>query len=142
MRGSKGSDRGVRGASLRQPLPWVFSQTQGPCFPCSPLTPLTPSCSLLPPEPPYAFLGHWDFPGASGSLGSLHKPSAAFGSLGSSVILRGSAFLAPTHPLTFSHSFLPPLAPEHPWVSLGPWDLPGASGSLGRLCKPLAALGL
>ena len=66
----------------------------------------------------------------------------AFGSLGSSVILKGSAFLAPPHPLTFSHSLLPPLAPEPPWVSLGSWDLPGASGSLGRLCKPLAALGL
>ena len=180
--------------------PWVFSHTQGPCFPCSPSSPslsLTPSCphlplslpgspwalgtflgpqeafggfasflqplaalglqsdsgillpllplnpiisshSLSPPGPPWASLGPWDLPGVSGSLGSLHKPLAALGLQSYSGALLP---LLPLIPLTFSHSLLPPLAPEPPWVSLGPWDLPGASGTLGRLCKLSAAFG-
>ena len=56
--------------SLQQP--WVFSQTQGPCFPCSPLP---PSSLLLPlaPLPPWApgtFLGPQQ---ALGVLGSLRQ---------------------------------------------------------------------
>ena len=54
--------------------PWVFSQTQGPCFPCSPLPPslpLTSSCLLSPTKPPWASLSPWDLSEASGSLGSL-----------------------------------------------------------------------
>ena len=37
-------------ASLWQP--WVFSQTQGPCFPCSPSPPFALSRPLSLPEPP------------------------------------------------------------------------------------------
>ena len=121
----------MRGASLWQPLPWVFSQTQGPCSP----NPLTLSCfpSLpLTPLTPWASLG---LPGSLGPSWGLRKPwepSQAFGSLGSSVILRGSAFLAPAHPLTFSHS-LPLSLPGSPWTPgtfLGPQEALGAFTSL------------
>ena len=56
--------------------PWVFSQTQGPCFPCSP-SPLALSCSPLPPslpKPPWApgtFLGPQE---ALGAFRSLRQP--------------------------------------------------------------------
>ena len=60
----------------------------------------------------------------------------ALGSLGSSVILRCLSPFAPPMP---SHFLLLPLTP---WASLGPWDLAGASGSLGHLWKPSAPLGL
>ena len=83
---------------------------------------LTPSHSPLPP---------WDLPGALASLGSLRKPLAGFG------LQSDSGALLPLLTLTPSHSLLLPLAP---WASLGCWDLPGASGSLGSLWKPLAAL--
>ena len=49
--------------------PWVFSQTQVPCFPSSPLA---PSHSPLSPEPPWApgtFLGPQEALGAFSSLG-------------------------------------------------------------------------
>ena len=158
--------------------PWVFSQTQRPCFPCSshplapshslglsgpmgpswglrkpwepladsgallsllpltPLLPLAPSHPLSPPEPPLVSLGPWNLPEASGSL---LEPLQAFGSIGSSVRLRGLASLAPpSPPLAPSHSLSPP---EPPWASLDPWDLPGASASLGSPCNPSAALG-
>ena len=118
--------------------PWVFSQTQRPCFPCSlspPVTPFCPPCPLSLPRPlwaPGAFLGPQE---ALGAFTSLRQPLAALGlhSYSGAVLS-----LIPLNPLTFSNSLSPP---EPPWVSMGPWDLPGASGSLGRLCKPLAAFG-
>ena len=70
--------------------------------------------------------------GASGSLGSLQKPSAALGLQSNSGALLPLLSLPP-HSLSLLLT---------PWASLGSWDLPGASGSLGSLQKPLAALGL
>ena len=88
--------------SLQQP--WVFSQTQGPCSPHP----------LLLPEP----------------LGP-QEALEAFGSLGSSVRLRGFA------------PFSLPLAPPHPLRSpgtfLGPQE---ALGAFESLQQPSAALGL
>ena len=81
-----------------------------------PLPPLLPC--------PWASLAPWDLHGASGSLGSLPKPSAAFGPQSDS---------GPCSPCSPS--------PPHPWASLAPWDLSMASGSLGSLLKPLAVLG-
>ena len=80
--------------------------------PLAPPCPLTPWASL----DPWAFLGPWDLPGASGSLGSLWKPSEAL------VLQSDSGTLLPTSPL--------------PPCSLDSWDLPGASGSLGSLLQP------
>ena len=103
------------------------------------LLPLISPHSLLLPLTPLASLG---LPGplgpswVSGSLGSLQKPLAALGLQSDSGALLP---LLPSLPLTPSCLLSPP---ETPWVSLGPWDLPGASGSLGSLWKPLAALGL
>ena len=100
--------------------------------PWSPL-PLPPSIPLAPLAP-WAYLGLWDLPGASGSLVSLGKPLAGLG------LQSDLGALLPLPP-----TLLLPLAPPHspcPWASLDPWDLPGASGSLGSLWKPLAALGL
>ena len=178
----------MRGASLQQPLPWVFSQTQGPCFPCSPSPPslpLTPSHPLSLPIPPWvagtflrpqealeaftslqqplAALGLQSYSGAVLSLLpltpshplSLPRPPCVPGTflgpqeaLGAFTSLRqpwvfsqtqGPCFpCSPSLPLTPSHYISPP---EPPYASRGPWDLPGALGSLGRLCKPLAALG-
>ena len=99
----------------------------------APLTPLTPS---FLPLTPLASLGLPGPLGPSWGLSKPWEPLQAFGSLGSSVRLRGLASLAPPH---FTHSLS---SPEPPWVSLGSWNLPGASGSLGSLQKPLTALGL
>ena len=173
-------------AGLQQSLAALGLQSDsGALLPLLPLTSLTPSRPLSPPEPPWVSLGSWDFPGASGSLGSLQKPSTALGlqsdseallpllslppcslllpgplwahgtflgpqealgSLCKSMAALGlqsdSGALLPLLPLTSltpSHSLSPP---EPPWVFLGPWDLPGALGSLGSLQKPSAALGL
>ena len=108
----------------------------------TPRSPLPPTSILLPLAPSHPL----SLPGplrTSWGLRKPWKPLEAFGSLGSSVRLRGLASPAPTHlpllPLTPSHPLSPP---EPPWVSLGPWDLPGASESLGSLWKPFAALGL
>ena len=83
------------------------------------LLPLLP----LAPEPPWASLGPWDLPGASGSLGSLWKPLAVLG------LQSDSGALLPLLPS-------PLLLPLTPRASLGSWDLSGASGSFGSLCKP------
>ena len=142
--------------SLRQP--WVFSQTQRPCFPCSPH-----------PLAPWASLGPWDLPGASGSLGSLWQPwifsqtqgpcfpcsphslsplslpgplgpswglrkpwepSQAFGSLGSSVRLRSFTSLAPPHPPCSLSPLSLPGPPWAPGTFLGPQEALGALRSL------------
>ena len=88
--------------------------------PCSP----TLSCSPLPPHS----LGPWDLPGASGSLGSLWKPSAALGLQSDSGTLFPLLSLTPPFPLT-------PLASLGPWgPSWGlrkPWEPSKAFGSLG-----------
>ena len=61
--------------SLQQP--WVFSETQRPCFPCSPSPPLTSSCSLLPLLP----LSLPGFPWAPGTFLGPQKALGAFASL-------------------------------------------------------------
>ena len=99
--------------------PWVFSQTQGPC---SPYPVFTPSCSPSPPGPL----------GPSWGLSKPWEPLEAFGSLGSSVRLRGLAPIASPTP----HSLSLPLAPEPPWAPgtfLGPQEALGAFRSLGSL---------
>ena len=65
--------------------------------------------------------------GPSWDLRKPCEPSEAFGSLWCLVRLRGLA--PPYPPLSFSL----PLASLCAWASQGPWDLPGASGSLGSL---------
>ena len=64
----------------------------------------------------------------SGTFLGPQEALGAFGSLGSSVRLRGLASPSPPHSLSL------PLEP--PWASLGPWNLPEASGSLGSLQQP------
>ena len=113
--------------------PWLFSQTQGPCFPCSPSLPLAPSCPLslpIPPGVPGTFLGPQE---ALGGFASLWQPWLFSQTQGPCFPCSPLLPLAPSRPL---------LPPEPPWASLGPWDLPGASRSLGSLHKPSAALGL
>ena len=114
--------------SLQQP--WVFSETQRPCFPCSPSPPLAPSCSLSPPEPPWVSLGPWNFPGASGRLGSLCKPLAALG------LQSDSGALLPLLPLTPSCPLSLPRPPWIPGTFLGPrslWSLYKLSAAFGSL---------
>ena len=62
------------GAFTRHRQPWVFSETQGPCFPYSSSPPLTPSCPLSLPRPlwaPGTFLGPQE---ALGTFRSLQQP--------------------------------------------------------------------
>ena len=109
---------------------WVFSQTQRPCFPCSPSPLLAPSCSPSLPEPPWASLGPWDLPRASGSLGRLRKPSAALG------LQSDSGTLLPFLP---SPPFAPscsPLLPEPPWAPGTFLEPQEALGAFRSLCQP------
>ena len=80
-------------------------------LPSPPLLPLAPYTLSLPGllGPPWGLRKPWE-------------PLKVFSSLGSSVRLRD----------------LVPLAslPPYPWASLGPWNLPGISGSLGSLWQP------
>ena len=85
----------------------------GALFSLLPPPPYSPS-PLIPCKPPWG----------------LRKLSAALGRQSDS----GALF--PFLPLT------PPCSPLAPWASLGPWNLPEASGSLGSLRKPSTALGL
>ena len=113
--------------SLRQL--WSSVRLRGLAF-LLPFTSLTPSRS---PEPPWASLGPWDLPGASGSL---QKPLAAL------VFSQTQGPCFPCSPSPPSLPLAPSRSPEPPWASLGPWDLPWASGSLGSLQKSSAAFGL
>ena len=99
--------------------PWVFSQTPGPCSP-------TPSLPLTSPHP-------LSLPGPLGPSWGLRKPwepLEAFGSLGSSVRLRG---LAPPPPhtspclLSLSGSLEPSWGLRKPWE---PWASLRSLGSL------------
>ena len=79
--------------------PWVFSQTQGPCFPCSLSLPLTPSCSLSLPRPPWVpgtFLGPWE---AFGAFTSLWQPWVFSQTQGPCFPCFPSPPLTPSHPL-------------------------------------------
>ena len=108
--------------SLQQP--WVFSETQRPCFP---LLPLTSPCSLLftlTPSHPLSLPG---FPWAPGSFLGPQEDLGAFASLWQPWVFsqtQGLASLAPPHPLS---------PPEPPWVPgtfLGPQEALGALTSL------------
>ena len=84
----------------------------------------------MPPWVPGTFLEPQE---ALEAFTSLWQPLAALGLQSYSGAVLS---LLPLTPLTFSHSLLPPLVPEPSWVSLGSWDFPGASGSLGSLQQP------
>ena len=98
---------------------------------------LAPLACPIPPHSPlfslmsWASLGPWDLPGASRSLESLQKPSAALG------LQSDLGALLPLLPLTLSCSFLLPLAPPCS-------PLPPEPPSLGlrKPLEPSAALGL
>ena len=103
--------------SLQQP--WVFSQTQG----------------ARRSEGARAFLDPWNFPGASGSLGSLWKPSTALGFQSDSWTSFPWLLFAPCSP---SPLILP--VPLGPWEALGafgnnqlPWGLQSDTGALFSL---------
>ena len=127
----------VLGAFGNLQQPWVFSETQRPCFPCSPSPPLLPlvhSHPLSPPKPPWVSLGPWNFHGASGRLGSLCKPLAALGLQSDSGALLPLLLLTPSHPLSFPLTLSHLLSlPRPPWISgtfLGPQEDLGALTSL------------
>ena len=115
----------------------------------TPQSPLPHTSILLPLTPPDPL----SLPGPLRTSWGLRKPwepLEAFGSLGSSVRLRGLASLAPPHlpsplslPLAPYHPLSPPLSlPRPPWVPgtfLGPRE---ALGAFTSLWQPLAALGL
>ena len=81
------------------------------------------------------------------TLSPLHLTSTqSIGSEGSKLEVRGGT-LGPTEgvgtlKLAATGVDTPKHTPQSPLHLLGPWDLPGASGSLGSLWKPSAALGL
>ena len=112
--------------------PWVFSQTQGPCFPSSPLFSLAPSHPLSLPGPPW-------------TPGTFLRPQEALG-----------AFRSLQQPWVFSQTQGPcfPCSPSSP-PSLLPLSLPGffwvpetflgpqeALQAFASLQQPLATLGL
>ena len=117
--------------------PWVFSQTQGPCFHCSPSPPLTPSHSLSPLLASLASLG------PSWGLRKPWEPLEAFSSLGSSVRLRDLASLAPlTSPCSLSLPLAPSRSLSLPGLPWAPGTFLGPQKALGAFWMPLAALGL
>ena len=142
---SEGRKLGVRGGTLGS-REVVGTPKIGPTGGRDPKTysliSITPYLNLAPLAPSHPL----SLPGplrASWGLRKPWEPLEAFGSLGSSVRLRGLAFLAPPHlPLL-------PLAPSHPLSLPGfPWA-PGtflgsqkALGAFTNLQQPFTALGL
>ena len=111
---------GASGSLGSLQVPWGLSQTQEPCSPCS-LTHLTPCSPLTHPW-------IWASLGPTWVLRKPWEPSEAFGNLG---------------PQSDSGTLFPLLpSPLHPQASLGPWDLPWVSGSLGSLQQPWGLRGL
>ena len=111
--------------SLQQP--WVFSQTQGPCFPCSPHP-----CSLLlllaPPHP-------LSLPGPLWAPGTFLGPQQALGAFGS---LRQPCVFSQTQGPCFPCFPSPPSLPLTPPC---PLSLPGPLWVPGTFLGPQKALG-
>ena len=128
---------GVRGASLGPTevvnTPKLASTGSGvpKTYPSISITPTSLALAPLTPPYPWASLGPWDLPGASGSLGSLWKLSAALGLQSDSGALLPLLPPSPSLPLAQPRllSLPGPLGPS--WGLRKPWELLEAFGSLG-----------